>query len=98
MLIKKGASIILLIAMLATLNNLPAAAAPSAAPPIPLNIHFETIVTGLTMPVFATHAGDGSGRLFIVERGGQIKILKNGKFMLFLKKSVSYLDSTSGLQ
>jgi len=52
-----------------------------AAPPIPLNIHFETAVSGLNLPVFATHAGDGSGRLFIVERGGTVQILKNGSLL-----------------
>ena len=30
---------------------------------------------GLEQPVFATHAGDGSGRLFIVEKAGKILVL-----------------------
>ena len=29
-------------------------------------------------PVYVTHAGDGSGRLFVVERPGRIQIIKNG--------------------
>jgi glucose/arabinose dehydrogenase len=29
-------------------------------------------------PVFVTHAGDGTGRLFIVEQGGAIKVLQPG--------------------
>jgi len=33
---------------------------------------------GFTHPTHITHAGDGSGRLFIVEQGGLIKIIKNG--------------------
>ena len=41
-------------------------------------VRFETVVTGLSQPLFATHAGDGSGRIFIVERGGKIRIYKNG--------------------
>jgi subtilisin family serine protease len=37
----------------------------------------EPYLTGLTEPVWMTHAGDGSGRLFIVQRGGQI-LVDNG--------------------
>jgi glucose/arabinose dehydrogenase len=32
----------------------------------------EQVATGLQAPVFATHAGDGSGRLFVVEKPGTI--------------------------
>lgn len=46
---------------------------------VPKNIKYETVVTGLADPLFLTHAGDGSGRLFIVQRGGQILIYKNGQ-------------------
>src|SRR5690348_145665 len=35
----------------------------------------------VTEPVFATHAADGSGRLFIVERAGTIRIFKNGALL-----------------
>lgn len=33
---------------------------------------------GFATPVFVTHAGDGSGRLFVVEKGGAIRILQDG--------------------
>src|SRR5713101_6611818 len=36
------------------------------------NIALEPVVTGLTRPVGITHAGDGSGRLFITIQDGQI--------------------------
>src|SRR4051812_46086083 len=54
----------------------PAATSPStlAAPAIGLSL----VVGGLSNPVFATSAGDGSGRLFIVEKTGRIRIWKNG--------------------
>jgi glucose/arabinose dehydrogenase len=34
--------------------------------------------TGFTQPLGIVNAGDGSGRLFIVEQGGSVKIIKNG--------------------
>ena len=43
-----------------------------------LTIELEPVATGLTAPITATHAGDGSGRLFIVEQSGQILIVENG--------------------
>ena len=34
--------------------------------------------SGLTLPVQLTHAGDGSGRLFMPEREGRVRIVKDG--------------------
>ena len=36
---------------------------------------------GLSRPVFLTHAGDGSGRLFVLEKEGRIRIVKNGALL-----------------
>jgi len=36
------------------------------------------IISGLKNPLYLTHSGDGSGRLFIVEQDGLIRILENG--------------------
>jgi hypothetical protein len=38
----------------------------------------EPLMTGLRAPVQVTHAGDGSGRLFVVEQPGVIRIWSNG--------------------
>jgi glucose/arabinose dehydrogenase len=36
------------------------------------------VLTGLTAPTFVTNARDGSNRLFVVEQGGNIKVLQPG--------------------
>lgn len=44
-------------------------------------IGIERIATGLEEPVYVTHAGDGSNRLFIVEKAGRILIVKDGAIL-----------------
>src|SRR5437773_9870481 len=46
-----------------------------AAPPA---VTLRLVASGLTLPVEIAHAGDGSGRLFVVEQGGAIKIIRDG--------------------
>ncbi len=42
-------------------------------------IDVETVIaSGFDRPLAITHAGDGSGRLFIVEKSGRIKIVQDG--------------------
>ncbi len=48
----------------------------SAAPPAPLVL--ELVADGLRRPVGLVAAGDGSGRLFIVEQHGRIRVLEGG--------------------
>lgn len=43
----------------------------------PADYVWRRVADGLTEPVLLTHAGDGSGRTFIVEQPGVIKILQN---------------------
>ncbi len=56
----------------------------------PIKINLELVADGLTAPLFLTHAGDGSGRLFIVDQPGQIRIVKNGVLL-----PVPFLDISS---
>jgi len=58
---------------------------PSAAStfPNPDGYAWEAIASGLTRPVDLQHAGDGSGRLFIIEKVGRIRILQNGQLLDF---------------
>ena len=41
-------------------------------------IELEPVASGLVSPIGVTHAGDGSGRLFIWEQTGQILIVEGG--------------------
>jgi glucose/arabinose dehydrogenase len=53
-----------------------------------------TVLSGLTSPIFAGHAGDGSNRLFIVEQAGVIKVLQPGgsTASVFLDINAKVLD------
>src|SRR5688572_11432683 len=48
------------------------------------------VTSGLSSPLFVGHAGDGSNRLFIVERGGVIKVLQPGS-----SSPTTFLDISS---
>jgi glucose/arabinose dehydrogenase len=50
-----------------------AATAQSAGPP---SLALALQASGLVQPLHITHAGDGSGRLFVVEQAGRIRILE----------------------
>ena len=45
------------------------------------NAQLTWIAGGFDRPLFVTHAGDGSGRLFVVEQAGRIWILLDGKIL-----------------
>ena len=53
-------------------------AATASVPPGWPTIVLTPITLSVTNPVYVTHAGDGSGRIFIVERQGSVRIYKNG--------------------
>src|SRR3990172_3085669 len=48
--------------------------------PIP-DLAFQEMVAGFENPTHVTHAGDGSGRLFVVEQAGTVRIIENGKVL-----------------
>ncbi len=68
---------------LITFLLLPAAATVSADPAWP-KLKYTPVVEDVDFPIAARHAGDGSGRLFIVGRQGEIKVLDKGKLSSFL--------------
>ncbi|HRE47042.1 MAG TPA: PQQ-dependent sugar dehydrogenase [Aggregatilineales bacterium] len=50
-------------------------------PPLKVNFTLDTreVLRGYTLPLYLTHAGDGSERLFILEKVGRIQIAQAGK-------------------
>jgi glucose/arabinose dehydrogenase len=72
--------------------------APSAEPaqasgvvaPSHVRIHWHTVVGGLSSPISVTNAGDNSGRLFVDEQGGIIRIVRSGHLL-----PAPYLDISS---
>ena len=55
-----------------------------------IRIDLEPVASGLISPVTATHAGDGSGRLFVVDQAGLIRIIDAGGNLL----ATPFLDLT----
>jgi len=65
----------------------PGPAGPSASPgggafdPETLGLDLEPVVDQLVLPLAVTHAGDGSGRIFVVEQRGQVRIVRDGQLL-----------------
>lgn len=59
-------------AAVALLVTVAAAVCPGGRAEAQLTLGFEPVATGLSSPLGVAHAGDGSGRLFIVEQTGRI--------------------------
>ena len=43
-----------------------------------VRLALDRVAGGLQTPIHLTHAGDGSGRLFVVEKAGRIRIVRDG--------------------
>jgi glucose/arabinose dehydrogenase len=57
--------------------------APSAGPAGPFDptgvaVSLEVVTDGLDAPLAIAHAGDGSGRLFVAEQGGRVRVIRDG--------------------
>jgi len=46
-----------------------------------LKVELAPVAENLSQPLFVTHAGDGSGRLFIVEKTGTIRMMQDGALL-----------------
>ena len=56
----------------------------------------SSVVAGLDAPLAVVNAGDGSGRLFVAEQGGQIRIVRDGTLLAGRRSSTSAAEITSG--
>ncbi|MHC4487367.1 MAG: hypothetical protein ACYS4T_19575, partial [Planctomycetota bacterium] len=54
-----------------------------------ISIELETVASGLTAPVYLTHVGDGTDRLFVVDQPGKIWVIENGQLL-----NTPFLDAT----
>ena len=52
---------------------------PTPAPAPLRGLAADVVAGGLVRPVYAGHAGDGSGRLFVIEKEGRIRIVSDGQ-------------------
>lgn len=50
-------------------------------PPASVALRLEQVATGLSFPVFVTAAPGDTSRLFIVEKGGTVRVVKNGTLL-----------------
>ena len=74
-----------------------AALTPTPFDPGRVALGLERVAEGLRQPLFVTHAGDGSGRLFVVEKGGTIRLLDGNQLFLDLTPRVLASGSEQGL-
>jgi hypothetical protein len=75
------------------IHSAPATAQGGAGWPV---IALTKFSEGLNQPVHITHAGDGSGRIFVVERAGRIRIISNGVLSTTIFLDVRSKVQTSG--
>lgn len=54
---------------------------PTPTPPPLRGLTADRVVGDLIRPVYAGHAGDGSGRLFVIEKEGRIRIVADGQLV-----------------
>lgn len=86
---------LLVVLFLAPMDRAWGLASRHEAPVAPSPIALSPVVTSdLRQPLFLTHNGDGSGRLFVVEQPGRVRILSKGRLLetpfLDLSDSVSF--------
>src|SRR5258705_3550427 len=61
-------------------------------PPVTLQVELVPVASGFASPLDIQQAGDGSGRLFVVEQAGRIKIIQSGNVL-----GTPYLDISSSV-
>ncbi len=67
-----------------------------AVTPDQVRLRLEPVFEGFQLPVFLTHAGDGSGRSFVVEKTGKIWVIDGGAVQPIPFLDVSDKITTAG--
>ncbi len=66
-----------------------------------VRVRVEPVIEGLAAPLWLTHAGDGSGRLFVLEKTGTIRIVRDDQLVetpfLDIRDRVGSSSSEQGL-
>ncbi|HET7768423.1 MAG TPA: PQQ-dependent sugar dehydrogenase, partial [Chloroflexota bacterium] len=75
---------------------------PASFNPNAITLRLDRAWTGLSGPLGLVNAGDGSGRLFVVEKRGTIRVIRNGQvvtnsFYLDIRDRVNASGSEQGL-
>ena len=69
--------------------------------PHPGDYALEAVASGLDRPVYLTHSGDGSQRLFLVEKPGRVHLVRDGNLLpepyLDIRNRVGSAGSEQGL-
>ena len=69
--------------------------------PTQTQIAVQPVIEGFERPLYLTHANDGSGRMFVVEKGGRIRIVADGEIIdpafLDISTKVNASGSEQGL-
>ena len=89
---------LVLLVVLACNNKAPITSTVSATSTaaFPATISLSKVSGGFNRPVTITNAGDGSGRLFVVEQAGSIRIIQNGAVLAAPFLNISSLVKSTG--
>ncbi|GAB4281184.1 MAG: PQQ-dependent sugar dehydrogenase [Coriobacteriia bacterium] len=71
-------------------------ATPAPEPVWPPEVKLTEAWSGFEQPVLLTHAGDGSGRSFVVELTGRVMVIEDGKPLPVPFLDIAHLVSTGG--
>jgi glucose/arabinose dehydrogenase len=89
-----AASVLVAIACFFAFNSISVSRAQTTAPLPTLGL--ANTIGGFTSPVGIANANDGSNRLFVVEQGGRIRIIKNGALLTTPFLDISTRISSGG--
>lgn len=79
-----------------TAESTATAASPAAFDPSAVTLTVEVVAEGFERPLFTTHAGDSSGRIYVVEQAGVVKLL-DGEVVLDIVDRVGSGGNEQGL-